>query len=112
LLLFIFLIYIFCAAIYFYENCGNYNFSDLMVCSTLRDSFLVYLTLGLLNSPKYDETSEIVGVEDDLPHINVDLLWHIPIYVFFVNVVIIAIILGIIIDTFGYLREQEDFLNN
>ena len=78
---------------------GNYAFEDKMNCDTLLNCFRVHIDYGFANPPIWGEENELTPIP-----------WQYEIgnfgYVLFINLIITAIISGIIIDTFADMRGQ------
>ena len=91
-----FIIHYYCLLIcfiFFSSFNGEYTFEDRLYCDKLVDCFRMHVDYGFVAMPFWDENKD--GGKPD------GLLWYNLIYILVVNLILTAIISGIIIDTFA-----------
>ena len=102
LLLFVIVAYWYSIWAFMNENVRNqYAFEDRMNCNTLLDCFRVHIDYGFASPPIWGEGNELTPIPMPYEIFNF-------VYVLFINLIITAIISGIIIDTFADMRGQQE----
>eukprot|EP00357_Protocruzia_adherens_P032750 CAMPEP_0115021882 /NCGR_PEP_ID=MMETSP0216-20121206/31174_1 /TAXON_ID=223996 /ORGANISM="Protocruzia adherens, Strain Boccale" /LENGTH=609 /DNA_ID=CAMNT_0002394369 /DNA_START=33 /DNA_END=1863 /DNA_ORIENTATION=- len=84
----------------FFNWRGEYRFEDTMNCQSLKDCYRTHIDLGFMSQPVWDST----------PTPWQAAAYNLS-YVLIINLIITAIISGIIIDTFADMRSSQEAVN-
>jgi len=108
LLLGFIVIYLYTAVGYSFFKTATVSFADGAAdCSNLLNCWRDHLDFGLRGPPFVSDSDELIGVKRTFLHWLYNVSWNI-----FITFVLVAIITGIIIDTFAELRSKQNEISD
>jgi hypothetical protein len=107
----IMVLYALSSLVYHWETLrGNFSIEDVPIaCHTLWECWFIHMTYGLMFPPVWSHR-DLVDGESDHHTMPVEAGMYILFYSVLVNLVLSAIVSGIIIDSFSELRQKSDFI--